>query len=106
MSPTRFFGRACSGAVSGALDAAKLSASASAGIGLTNQRETTWGPRHGQSVPRAISLAGSANGFALRGTESSRSNNPSRTLLIDPTSRTWSQELRTLFDIPSSVPER
>ncbi|MEI9942267.1 MAG: glycerol kinase GlpK [Pseudomonadota bacterium] len=159
-------------AVSGALDASKLSGSDIAAIGLTNQRETTllWHRQTGKAVQRAIvwqdrrtaprcaelkarghearvrevtglvldpyfsgtklswlleqvpgaraaadagklafgtidsylvwRLAGGAGAGAPHVTDVT---NASRTLLMDLASRTWSEEMRALLDVPISV---
>jgi glycerol kinase len=159
-------------AVSGALEAAKLSGAEIAAIGITNQRETTllWDRHTGKAVQRAIvwqdrrtalrcaelkaaghearvrevtglvldpyfagtklswlleelpgvraaadagklafgtidsylvwRLAGGAGSPAPHVTDVT---NASRTLLMDLESRTWSEEMRTLLDVPSSV---
>ncbi len=159
-------------AVSGALEASRLSGRDIAAIGLTNQRETTllWDRQTGKAVQRAIvwqdrrtaahcaelkarghearvrevtglvldpyfsgtklswllehvpgaraaadagklafgtidsflvwRLAGGADARAPHVTDVT---NASRTLLMDLASRTWSEEMRALFDVPSSV---
>jgi len=158
--------------VSGALEAAKLSGSEIAAIGITNQRETTllWDRSTGQAVRRAIvwqdrrtaarcaqlkagghearvreitglvldpyfsgtklawlldqvpdaraaASAGKlafgtadsylvwrlAGGAAARAPHVTDVTNASRTLLMDLASRTWSEEMRALLDVPSGV---
>ena len=159
-------------AVSGALEAAKLSGSEIAAIGITNQRETTllWDRQTGKAVQRAIvwqdrrtaarcaelkargyearvrevtglvldpyfsgtklswlleqvpgaraaAAAGRlsfgtidsylvwrlAGGAGARAPHVTDVTNASRTLLMDLASRTWSDEMRALLDVPSSV---
>jgi glycerol kinase len=159
-------------AVSGALEAARLSGSDIAAIGITNQRETTllWDRQTDKTVDRAIvwqdrrtaarcaelktggyearvreitglvldpyfsgtklswlldqrpevraaAQAGKlafgtidsylvwrlAGGAAARAPHVTDVTNASRTLLMDLTSRTWSEEMGALLDVPSSV---